>query len=158
MVSLANLSLKGRKEAAVWCVDGVPGDSAFKTFSVWPGQKLPKWILKRANWRWSWWRMMIRAGSRSTRLCSGWTAPGPASTCGSVLWSTTPSSGCGRRETANPTDRTSSGWGLASGSAGGRNIKRPTAPGYEEAAPSSGSLVNAIHPGDIRPSKQATRW
>lgn len=36
---------------------------------------------------------------------------------------------------------------------GGRNIKRHMAPGYEEPAPSRESLVNAIHPEDIRRSK-----
>ena len=35
-----------------------------------------------------------RGRNRSTRLCSAWTTPRPASTCGSVPWSTTPSSGC----------------------------------------------------------------
>lgn len=59
-----------------------------------------------------------RAGSRSTRSCSGWTAPGPASTSGNAPWSITPSSACARRGTANPTDQTSSGWGPASDSGG----------------------------------------
>lgn len=58
----------------------------------------------------------LRGASRSTPLCSGWTVRAPASTCGSVLWSTTPSSACAHPATASPPDRTSSAWAPASGS------------------------------------------
>lgn len=60
----------------------------------------------------------VRDGNRSIRSYSGWTAPEPASISGSVQWSITPSSGCGRQEIANRTDQTLSGWGLASDSGG----------------------------------------
>lgn len=112
-------------------------------WSVPPGPKSLGWILKRVDWRWSWWRTTIRfvswiqvkththtqavwqdlvplgrsrVGNRSTHLCSSWPAPRAANTCGSAPLRVTPSSACVSRPLERAAAATSHDSGPASDS------------------------------------------